>query len=115
MRYLAILLAVGLAGCGVAVDGRSVVELAEPLAHPPAEATAVCARPVALGDKAMLAGAVERAWAADRSALVDCATRHAIVVEFYNQRDAALASSLPALRPARNARSSVSRNIRRNR
>lgn len=92
MRYVAILLAVGLAGCGTRIDSRPVVELAEPLAAPPAEATAACVRPVALGDKAMLAGAVERAWAADRSALVDCVTRHAIVVEFYRGRDAALAA-----------------------
>lgn len=61
---------------------------------PPAELLRACAGPVRLKGKALDAGAVERLWRTDRAALVDCGGRKGAVQDFYQVRDAGLASDL---------------------
>lgn len=73
------------------VDGKPVTELADAAMQPPAALTAACAEPVALPRGALAAGPVERLWGSDRAALADCGARHAATVEFFAERDAALA------------------------
>ena len=73
------------------LDAKPVTELAGQRAAPPNELTATCTKPVELKAGALSAGAVERLWAADRTELAVCKLKHKSVVDFYRNRDAALA------------------------
>lgn len=85
-------LALTLTACGgsAKLDGRPVTELGSQLAKPPDTLIADCDDPTQFADGALGAGAVERAWAQDRSALVSCRDRHGATVRFYRDRDAGL-------------------------
>jgi len=78
------------------VDGRPVVELANPAARPSPRLTQACALPVAIRadmkNDQLSAGLTERLWGDDRSALKTCRERHLALVRFVAERDAALAS-----------------------
>ena len=80
------------AGCGsltVGMDAKPVVELIG--AAVPGVLSVPCDKPVGLPDAAMSAGAVERTWGRDRTALVSCGLKHQAVVSFYSERDRGLA------------------------
>lgn len=68
-----------------------MTELGSVLAAPPPAISADCGVPVDLPDAALSAGAVERLWAADRIALMDCGDKHHAAIEFYAKRDKGLA------------------------
>jgi len=68
-----------------------VTELGSQLAKPPTPLIEDCPAVAELPDGPLSAGAVERAWAQDRSALVSCHDRHGAIVQFYHDRDAGLA------------------------
>jgi hypothetical protein len=80
-----------LTGCGAStkLDSRPVEELRG--ADAPAALTQPCEGPVDLPGEALSAGAVERTWARDRSALAACAQAQRAVVDFYKLRDQGLA------------------------
>jgi hypothetical protein len=77
------------------VDGRPVVELASPAAKPSARLIQTCAGPTQIrpdmAGAGLSAGQAERLWATDRDALKACRDRHAALVRFIRDRDAALA------------------------
>ncbi len=88
------LIALCLAGCThVALDGKSVIELADPAMQPPAALTAACQTQIAalFPDRAMSAGEAERATETVIAWLLDCAARHQAETTFYMKRDALLA------------------------
>lgn len=86
------ILALTLTGCGASakLDSRPVVELQQ--AAPPGALTGPCDEPSTLPATELSAGATERAWAEDRSALAGCKFRLKAVVDFYAERDKGLAS-----------------------
>lgn len=51
-----------------------------------------CVGPVSLGDKGLTQAEVERLWRTDRQRLLTCIRRHLALVEFYADRDGALAA-----------------------
>ena len=84
-------LALILTGCGgsARLDSRPVVELRG--ADAPAALAQSCEGPADLKEAPLSAGAVERTWARDRSALASCARSQKAVVDFYKLRDQGLA------------------------
>lgn len=71
-------------GGSVGIDPKPVLELRSALATPPPALSAECGQAAELPAGAMSAGAVERAWAADRAALGECRLKHKGIVEMYD-------------------------------
>lgn len=84
-----LLLAVGstLAGCAGSVKYTAVPPRLDP---PPPAIDVPCAGPVALPDRALKSGEVQKFWFKDRGALVTCGERRDALSRFYKDRDAGL-------------------------
>lgn len=80
-------------GCASTGSVGPVRELGGGKAAAPARLTQRCAGPSDIPPGALSAGATERLWAADRSALDDCGRRHAALAGYYTDRDARLSGS----------------------
>ncbi|MDB5651954.1 MAG: hypothetical protein JWL62_3474 [Hyphomicrobiales bacterium] len=98
----ALLVALFLAGCArepssYAGETAPIAALAEQKARPDPSLEEPCASPVSrpAGAAKLSAGAVERLWSTDRTALRDCKTKHEKTVGFYRSRDATLAGGRP--------------------
>lgn len=72
-----------LAACSASAPSAPISELKGALAAPPVTLSAPCVSPSDLPDGPLSAGAVERAWAQDRSELMHCGVKHEKTVEFY--------------------------------
>lgn len=84
-----------LAGCGVSTRSGETAGLR--LDSPPAEMVQEIPTPTRLPARAMTQAEVERAWSADRAALVTGRKRHVSLVNWYAARDAALRGGRPEI------------------
>ena len=90
MRPLILIAVLLLAGCATAPKPGTTPPPPPKIAAPSPSSLAACEPPVKLRAGAMTQQQVETAWAVDVDHLIECGSRHRILVNYVRKRDAGL-------------------------